>query len=117
MLPGDVREMIRDFRGAQEMSTPHGDATALEIADSIAGRLEYMSSDTKQIMPIAGGRIELVRNFADHDTAIVVNDGVYLAYSTIHLSPAELLALSMLCLERYNEIGEEHITEAKENNV
>lgn len=67
-------------------------------------------------MPIAGGRIELVRNFADHDTAIVVNDGIYLASATIHIDPAELLALAMLCMERYNEIGEERIIQAKESD-
>src|SRR5687767_14569657 len=118
-LPGDIREMVRDFRGVKEMHTPHGDASALEIADSIITRLEFLSSrdGIKRIMPIGGGEIEIIPNATNEATKITSHDGVYYHGVTVTLKPEEILSFAMLLLERYNEIGVNRINAAEETNV
>jgi len=116
-LTGALKEMLRDFRGAQSMHTPHGDATALEIADSMAGHLEFLAtrSDTKRIMPIAGGEIEIIPG--ENETTQIKSRRIYVDGTTIFINPNELLALAMLLLERHNDIGVNRINTTKDDNT
>lgn len=70
---------------------------------------------SKKLMPINGGIINIGIGSDTESTMIATADNDDDA-TAISLIPAELLALAMLCLERYNEIGEERIIEAKESD-